>query len=391
MHKSIEIHGTVHAKFEQVKNVFHENFVQREELGASCVVIHKGQCVVDLWGGYRDVKRTLPWEKDTRTLVFSSTKSVTSLAIALLVTRGQLDFNQKVAHYWPEFAANGKGNITVRELLNHRAGLSMLDVKLTPEILKNKEKLSHILSEQKPQLMGENAYHAQTIGWYLSELCHRSDPKKRYLTQFIQEEISDPYDVEVQLSLNEPTLYTVAQIKDFNPILLWLCRKETKLATSISLLMPKTVTYRAMKNPKLNRPRDLMSEKWRTCEMPASNGYASARGLAKMYDLLLSDHFLSISVKNELFKTNSVNWDHVLHAFVSYNLGFMHHHPDKWRFGSTDKALGFCGMGGSFAFADPDSQTTYAYVPNKMGSALWNDPRERSLREATMACVSDIA
>ena len=132
------IHGLVSPEFKEVEAEFKRNFSERGELGAACAVYLKGKKVVDLWGGYMDVETSSPWEEDTLIHVFSATKGISALAIALAHSRGYFDYDETVSTYWPEFAENGKGNITIRELLAHQAGLCAIDKKLDIDILSDK-------------------------------------------------------------------------------------------------------------------------------------------------------------------------------------------------------------------------------------------------------------
>ena len=120
-------HGWVAAGFEAVDAAFRENFSRRGEVGAACAAYHRGQKVVDLWGGYRDPATRAPWEEDTLGCVFSVTKGLGAMACAVAHSRGLLDYEERVAAYWPEFAQHGKGQITVRQLLAHQAGLCAID------------------------------------------------------------------------------------------------------------------------------------------------------------------------------------------------------------------------------------------------------------------------
>ena len=121
------IHGNVAPGFETVQTEFTRNFTERGELGAACTIYYRGDKVVDLWGGYRDPQKKLPWQEDTLVLVFSSTKGLAGLTMALAHSRGLFDYDAPIASYWPEFAQNGKGHITVRQLLAHEAGISSID------------------------------------------------------------------------------------------------------------------------------------------------------------------------------------------------------------------------------------------------------------------------
>ena len=117
------IGGGVDAGYGKVADAFRANFAERGEIGASVAVYRDGVKVVDLWGGYRDGLTKSPWEPDTIANMFSTTKGIASLAVAVAVSRGLIDYDARVAEYWPAFAQNDKGEITVRQLLSHQAGL----------------------------------------------------------------------------------------------------------------------------------------------------------------------------------------------------------------------------------------------------------------------------
>ncbi len=149
------ISGTVAPGFEEVERQFRRNFAERGEIGAACAVYHRGEKVVDLWGGFRDHRSKAPWEEDTLVLVFSTTKGLAAMAMAVAHSRGLLDYNEQVAAYWPEFAAAGKGEVTVAQLLSHQAGLCVIDEPLSLESLSDlddpscrsrREKFGEVLS-----------------------------------------------------------------------------------------------------------------------------------------------------------------------------------------------------------------------------------------------------
>ena len=196
-------HGWVAPGFEEVETEFRKNFAERGEVGAACAIYHQGKKVVDLWGGYRDHKTRAPWEEDTLVLVFSVTKGMAAMAVAVAHSRGLLDYDEKVATYWPEFAQHGKENITVRQLLSHQAGLSAIDEPLDLETIADQETLATILARQKPAWVPgtRHGYHMWTIGWYMGELIRRVDPQRRNLGQFFQDEVAKPLDLEFYIGL----------------------------------------------------------------------------------------------------------------------------------------------------------------------------------------------
>ena len=160
--RSDEIHGHVSKGFEPVREAFAENFSRRKELGAACCVYHHGEKVVDLWGGIRNKATGEPWEEDTMVLVFSATKGLAAMTMALAHSRGLLDYDERVCTYWPEFAQNGKQKVTVRQLLAHQAGLFAFDERVDRSVIADLDRLAVVMARQKPEWEPgtRQAYHA---------------------------------------------------------------------------------------------------------------------------------------------------------------------------------------------------------------------------------------
>src|SRR5919199_1790932 len=197
------IAGDVAPGFERVADEFRRNFTDRRELGAACAVYHRGEKVVDLWGGHRDRARRRPWEEDTLVLVYSTSKGLSATAIALAHSRGLLDYDERVASYWPEFAQAGKGEITVRQLLAHEAGLPVIDEPLNPEILRDFDRLAAAIARQRPLWTPgqRHGYHGVSLGWYEGEPLRRVDPERRTLGRFLAEEIARPLGLDFHFGL----------------------------------------------------------------------------------------------------------------------------------------------------------------------------------------------
>ena len=188
------LQGEVAPGFEEVASEFEKNFAQRKEVGAACAVYHEGRKVVDLWGGYRDRVALASWEEDALVLVFSATKGVSALTVALAHSRGLIDYDEKVAAYWPEFAQNSKENITVRQLLSHQAGLCAIDEPLNVEVLADLEAVASILARQRPawEPGTRHGCHYLSLGLYEGELIGRTDPQHRSLGRFFLRKRSPP-------------------------------------------------------------------------------------------------------------------------------------------------------------------------------------------------------
>lgn len=393
------IHGSVAPGFEEVEVQFRKNFTQRGELGAACAVYWKGEQVVDLWGGLRDAKSDKPWEEDTLVMVFSTTKGMAAMAMAVAHSHGLFDLDERVTTYWPEFAQERKELITVRQLLSHQAGLCAIDERLDSEKLANLDVLAKILAEQKPHWEPgtRHGYHGMSLGWYEGELIRRVDPKRRSLGQFFQDEIAEPLNLEFYIGTpSEIPESRITSIKDFHPVRMLFNLNKVTWRFALAVLNPWSLSAREFTNPKLRRPRDLNSGDMRSVEIPSANGIGLVRSIAKAYGVF-SNGGHELGLKKETFEalispaTLPMNgpFDRVLRLNMSFSFGFMKPFPN-FQFGSSGKAFGQPGFGGSFGYADPELQVGYAYAPNKCGYYFWDDPREKSLRYALNRCLKEM-
>jgi CubicO group peptidase (beta-lactamase class C family) len=385
------IGGYVAEGFEGVRAQFRENFARRGELGAACAAYVGGEKVVDLWGGYRDARRQERWEEDTLVLVYSTSKGMAGLTVALAHSRGLIDYDERVAAYWPEFAQNGKAEITVRQLLAHQAGLSGLDVRMNSRTLADLDSVADALARQKPawEPGTRQGYHALTIGWYEGELIRRVDPERRSLGRFFADEVAAPLGIEFYFGLpHDVSPDRVASIKGAS-IPSMLAHVGTMPAAMLaSFLRPGSHTSRAFSNPRMRGPADLDRPQYRAVEIPAGGGIGQVRSIARAYaDLAAGGHELGLSASTfeELTappRPPSGNpRDLVLWVPAAYSLGFVRPTGD-FEFGLTSRSLGHPGAGGSFGFADPEAEVGFAYAPNRLGHHLRDDPREKALRDA---------
>ncbi len=280
------IGGYVTAGFEEVRDQFQANFARRGELGAAVAAYVGGEKVVDLWGGYRDAHRQDRWEEDTLVMVYSTSKGMAGLTMALANSRGLIDYEALVADYWPEFAQNGKGEITVRQLLAHQAGLSGLDVRLNSRTLKDLDAVAEALAAQKPAWKPgtRQGYHALTIGWYEGELIRRVDPEHRSLGRFFAEEIAEPLGLEFYIGLPESVPpERVARIKGASIASMLAHIGAMPAGMMASFLRPNSHTSRAFMNPKMRGPADLDRPQYRAVEIPAGGGIGQVRSIARAY------------------------------------------------------------------------------------------------------------
>src|SRR5258708_5301830 len=188
----VPIHGMVAPGFEAVQAEFARNFTERGELGAACAI-------------YREGQTQARWEEDTMVIVYSSTKGIAGLTMAVAQSRGLFDYDAPVATYWPEFAQADKVRITIRQLLAHEAGLCVIDKPLTVKTLADHDALAAILASQKPPSLPEthHGYHPFSLGWYESEIIRRTDPQHRTLGQFFHDELAKPLGLEFYIGVPE--------------------------------------------------------------------------------------------------------------------------------------------------------------------------------------------
>lgn len=389
------IDGTVASGFERVREVFRRNFTQRKELGAAVAAYHDGERIVDLWGGYRDSEATSPWTEDTLVLVFSTTKGVAAASMAHAQSHGLFEYDDRVVEHWPAFGEHGKDSITIRELLGHRAGVAAIGRELRPSDISNRGAFLDRLAAKEPDWEPgtRHGYHAFSLGWYESELLRRTDPAGRRLPTYLEEELRSPLDVEFYIGLPDGVdRDRVADIEPFS--LLDVVRTVGSFPPRLvlSLANPRSLSTRALSPFDMSTPAELNDPAWRTLEIPAGNGIGQVRDIAKLYgDLATGGETIGLdeTTYEELTSKPAPPTggpiDVVLKTETAYSVGFWKPF-DGFSFGSP-AAFGAPGAGGSFAFGDPDRKLGFAYAPNRMGTHIWDDPRESALRDAVLSCL----
>jgi CubicO group peptidase (beta-lactamase class C family) len=383
------VEGYVARGFEKVRDAFADNFTRRRELGGACCVYWQGQKVVDLWGGIRNKQTGDNWDRDTMVVIHSATKGLAAMTLAIAHSRGWLDYERRVATYWPEFAQHGKETITVRQLLAHQAGLFALDEPVDRSVVADPDRLAAVLARQKPAWPPgtRQAYHALTLGFYQGELLRRIDPQHRTLGQFFQDEIATPLGEDVYIRLPEAVpnarLATIAPPGRFRML------TGFPLRLTLDTMNPRSNFYRALViNPGTGVYLDPQHVYARNLEVPSGGGVATARGIAHAYsvfatggpELGLRQETVNLLAAPAIPPTRGF-YDECLKAHgAQFSLGFMKSTP-TWPFGSA-RAFGAPGAGGSLGFADPDTGIAYAYVTSLSGTSLTGDPRDVALRAA---------
>jgi CubicO group peptidase (beta-lactamase class C family) len=386
-----EVQGQVSAGFERVRDVFADNFARRRELGAACAAYVDDVKVVDLWGGVRNERTGEPWQRDTMVIVYSATKGLAAMTLAVAHSRGWLDYDERVCAYWPEFAQQGKERITVRQLLAHQSGLYVLDEPLTRSLLADLDRLAIVLARQRPawEPGTRQGYHAVTLGFYQSELLRRIDPQHRSLGQFFQDEIASPlaldFYIRLPVAIPDSRFATMTRAS-------WLeLVRGFPLRLALDSMNRRSKIVRALRGSEL--PHDEQRIYSRELEVPSGGGVGTARALASAYgvfatggrELGLRPETLAMLAAPAIPAKQGF-YDEVMKTQdVRFSLGFMK--PSSGLpFGSA-ASFGAPGAGGAMGFADPEARVGYAYVTNRMGTRLSGDPRDVALREALYACI----
>jgi CubicO group peptidase (beta-lactamase class C family) len=384
---TVAIHGFVRPGFEAVRAAFAENFARRNELGAACCIYHKGEKVVDLWGGIRNKATGEPWEENTMVVVYSTTKGLSAMTLALAHSRGWLDYDERVCTYWPEFAQHGKDGITIRQLLAHQAGLFAINERVDRSLLADLDRLANVLARQKPEWEpgSHQAYHAISLGFYEGELIRRVDPRHRSLGTFFQDEIATPLGLDLYIRLPESIPNSRLAVLDEGGSLGVLFQLPWPLL--LASLNPRSAIFRAiMVNPGSRVVLDKKRIYQRNLEVPSGGGVGTARAIARAYSEFATEG-RALGLRRETLQELCAPalpsahgfYDEALKGEMQFSLGFTKTCPN-WSFGH-EGAFGSPGSGGSLGFADPQTGMAYSYVTDRM-RGVTADPRDVALRNA---------
>jgi CubicO group peptidase (beta-lactamase class C family) len=385
------VDGQVSQDFDAVRTTFADNFARRRELGGACCAYVHGEKVADLWGGVRNKQTGQPWEEDTMVIVYSATKGLAAMTLAVAHSRGWLDYEERVCRYWPEFAQQGKERVTVRQLLAHQAGLFALDEPVDRALVADVDRLAVVLARQKPawEPGTRQAYHGITLGFYESELLRRLDPRHRTIGQFFQDEIASPLGLDAYIRLPESSpdtrLATIARpglfemLRGFGPRFM------------LEAMNPRSNITRALSGSLL--PHDEHRIYARNLEVPSGGAITTARALAHAYsvfatggrELGLRQETLDLLAAPAVPPARGFHDECLKSDDVQFSLGFMKS-TRQWPFGSAS-SFGAPGSGGSLGFADPEAGVGYGYVTSRMGTTLTGDPRDVALRDALYLAV----
>jgi CubicO group peptidase (beta-lactamase class C family) len=351
------------------------------DVGASVAVFLGGEPVVDLWGGYADPGQTRPWERDTITNVFSTTKTMTALSALVLADRGELDFDAPVSDYWPEFKAAGKEGVLVRHLMGHTAGLPGWDAALVPEDLADWDKCTSLLAGQAPwwEPGSVSGYHAVTQGYLVGEVVRRITGVS--LGTFFRQELAEPLGADFHIGLPAEHEGRISRLIPHPP-------PEPELTAAAN----EGMAGRVLANPPITGETS-WPQWWTRAEIPAANGHGNARSVGLVQSVLANGgevggrRYLSEPGCRAVFQEQSNGVDVVLGAPLRFGLGY----------GLANQAMPLgpeaCfwgGYGGSVVLVDQGLGLCVSYVMNRMEGNLLGDQRGANIMLAAAVAAASI-
>ncbi|MET8034123.1 serine hydrolase domain-containing protein [Streptomyces sp. NPDC005345] len=384
----MDVNGTLAEGFEPVREAFARNFAALGDRGAAVSVYRDGHRVVDLWAGTRDVDGTEPWQHGTAQIVRSATKGVAAAVVLLLAQRGLLDLDAPVASHWPAYKARGKEHTRVRHLLAHRAGVPVLDRPLTPAEAADPDIAATAVAAQTPVWRPgtDHGYHAQTYSWLTGELVRRVTG--RTLGAWIADEIARPLDLDLWVGLPPEQAGRVGRVAQVEaPPAPGGLRTRPKRAVVEAYADPDSVTRRAF--AAITPMPDENDPAYRAAVLPASNGIATADGLARFYAALIGEvdgvRLFTPETAAQARAEHSAGPDRVLVVNTRFGLGYMLHGPASPLL--SPDSFGHPGRGGALGFADPESGIAFGYVTNGFRTSVTADARAQALVRAVRAAV----
>lgn len=377
----VHVHGTCSARFAPVREAFLHSLETGLDVGASVAIFLDGEPVVDLWGGYLDATYTRQWEPHTIAQGFSSTKTVAALCALVLADRGEIDLDAPVARYWPEFAAEGKGAILVRQVLGHTAALCGWDVPMTHRDLYDWEKSTSLLARQAPMWKPglTSGYHGYTQGHLIGEIVRRVTG--RTIGGFLAGEIAGPLGVAADYYIGVPE----------------------EADSRVSLLVqgapydePNGSRFHdlALYNPRVT-PHTTWAVEWRRAELPAMNGHGNARGIATLQSVLASGgangrRLMSEAGRLRVLEPQSDGPDLVIGMPCRWGMGFSLETTIFPGVPSGARAGWWAGNGGSLSFVDLDARMSIGYVPNRWLSGRFEQYRSSTIVRAAYRALGAI-
>jgi CubicO group peptidase (beta-lactamase class C family) len=380
------IDGTCDPRFRGVREAFARNFAKHDEVGAAVSIRIGGAAVVDLWGGYVDPDRTIPWRRDSLVNTYSVGKGVLATLVLALAERGYVDFDAPVTDVWPEFGAAGKARVTLRTLLAHRAGLPAVRERQSEGTMLDWERMCGALASQTPYWEPDtrHGYHINTLGFLVGNVLRCITGTR--VGETLRTHVTGPLEADYWWGLPQTEHRRVATV----------CT-----ATS-NLTMRGPEDWAKVFPPSGDTERDYMvwhtyfnpsglsgfgavnTREWRLAEIPSTNGHGTARAVSSIYEALLgtgsTPPLAGQNLLSEAIATWSDGEDAILGQPSRFGLGFQLPQPSR-PLGPNPRAFGHFGYGGSLGFADPEAGIAFSYLMNRPGER-WQTPRTQALIDA---------
>jgi CubicO group peptidase (beta-lactamase class C family) len=375
------VQGTCDSRFEGLRDILQRNIDSGADLGASVAVVLEGEPVVDMWGGWADVDHTTPWQRDTITNVWSSTKTMMALCALMLADRGELDFDAKVSKYWPEFAANGKENIEVRHLMSHTSGVSGWAQPVEVADLYDWEKSTAMLARQAPWWEPGTAsgYHALNQGHLVGEVVRRITGLK--LGEFFAKEVAGPLGADFHIGLDPSEFHRVSNVVPPPPLPMDLATMD------MDSVMVKTFTG-PMPDASVS-----WTPEWRQADIGAANGHGNARSVARVQSVISNGgevdgvRLLSPATIDMIFDEQINGTDLVLGVPERFGIGFGLAN-ELIPVPQDRRICHWGGWGGSIVINDCDRRMTLTYMMNRMEAGIVGDTRGFDLIISAMAAIA---
>lgn len=368
---TVEVHGQAARGFGSIVDVFASTFDGKPTMGAALSIRHQGQTVVDLWAGVADERNGRAWEDDTLSVIFSCTKGLVSILAARLVQEGRLSYEAPVARYWPEFAASGKSQVLVSDLLSHRSGLSAPREDLSSEQILDWDDVVSRLAAQEPlwEPGSGYAYHAITHGWLVGEVIRRITGMS--VGQYFAATVAEPLGVDAWIGLPDVQQERVAHLQ-VGPTLAQLVSQQAELhSPGVVDWSERAMTLGGAFTPELvSADGGFNDSRTRSAEIPGAGGVSTARALATIWSAtfmetggirLLEDEVLDAATRVQ--SEGAPVWP-VPGPWPRWGMGFqLGSEPRRYL---SERGFGHDGAGGQAAFADPGAGVGFAFVTNQM-------------------------
>ena len=368
-----DVSGTYDDRFEKLASLLHDSVETGADLGGSVALVVDGEMVVDIWSGWADPAQTIPWERDTITNVWSTTKTMTALAALVLVDRGELDIHAPVSRYWPEFAANGKEAVEIRHLMSHTSGVAGWDQPVTVTDIFDPVASVERLAAQAPwwEPGSASGYHGTNQGHLIGEVVRRITGKS--LGTFFADEIAGPLGADFHIGLDPKHDARVATVVPPPPM-------EFDLA-SMDQTSPG---FRFFVGPVID-PSVCNTLEWRRAEIGAAGGQGNARSVARIQSVVSHGgevdgvRLLTPATIDLIFEEQSNGVDLCLGIPLRFGVGYALVDTEHFPYLPDSKICFWGGWGGSMVINDLERRMTFAYMMNKMEAGIIGGVRSEAL------------